>query len=52
MKRLVGLFDTLMPRPEARPFTKDVKVYAFIAKAAANLYRDRSLDVRGVAHKV
>lgn len=52
VKRLVGLFDTLMPRPEARPFTKDVKIYAFIAKAAANLYRDGSLDVRGVAHKV
>lgn len=52
VKRLIGLFDTLMPRPEARPFTKDVKIYAFIAKAAANLYRDRSLDVRGVAHKV
>ncbi|MBB2692256.1 UNVERIFIED_ORG: type I restriction enzyme R subunit [Rhizobium esperanzae] len=52
VKRLVGLFDALMPRPEARPFTTDVKIYAFIAKAAANLYRDGSLDVRGVAHKV
>lgn len=52
VKKLVGLFDTLMPRPEARPFTTDVKIYAFIAKAAANLYRDGSLDVRGVAHKV
>ena len=52
LKKLVGLFDTLMPRPEARPFAADVKIYAFIAKAAANLYRDRSLDVRGVAHKV
>ncbi|CDZ54493.1 type I restriction endonuclease subunit R [Neorhizobium galegae] len=52
VKRLVGLFDTLMPRPEAGPFTIDVKIYAFIAKAAANLYRDGSLDVRGVAHKV
>ena len=51
-KRLVGLFDTLMPRPEARPFAADVKVYVFIAKAAANLYRDKLLDVRGVAHKV
>jgi type I restriction enzyme, R subunit len=30
----------------------DVKVYAFIGKAAANLYRDKSLDIRGVAHKV
>lgn len=52
VKKLVGLFDALMPRPEARPFTRDVKIYAFVAKAAANLYRDRSLDVRGVAHKV
>ena len=52
LKRLVSLFDTLMPRPEARPFAADVKIYAFIAKAAANLYRDKSLDVRGVAHKV
>lgn len=52
VKRLIGLFDTLMPRPEARPFTKDVKIFAFIAKAAANLYRDGTLDVRGVAHKV
>lgn len=52
VKGLVGLFDTLMPRPEARAFALEVKVYAFIAKAAANLYRDRSLDVRGIAHKV
>jgi type I restriction enzyme, R subunit len=52
VKKLVGLFDTLMPRPEARPFASDVKLYVFIAKAAANLYRDKSLDVRGVAHKV
>lgn len=52
VKKLVGLFDTLMPRPEARQFTNNVKIYVFIAKAAANLYRDRSLDVRGVAHKV
>jgi type I restriction enzyme, R subunit len=52
VKKLIGLFDTLMPRPEARPYTSDVKLYAFIAKAAANLYRDKSLDVRGVAHKV
>ena len=42
VKKLVGLFDTLMPRPEARPFSSDVKLYAFIAKAATNLYRDKS----------
>lgn len=52
VKKMIGLFDTLMPRSEARAFSSDVKLYAFIAKAAANLYRDRSLDVRGVAHKV
>jgi type I restriction enzyme, R subunit len=52
VKKLISLFDTLMPRPEARPFGGDVKLYAFIGKAAANLYRDKSLDVRGVAHKV
>ena len=52
VKKLIGLFDTLMPRPEARPFAPDVKIYVFIAKAAANLYRDKSLDVRGIAHKV
>ena len=52
VKNLIGLFDTLMPRPEARAFSLDVKLYAFIAKAAANLYRDSSLDIRGVAHKV
>ncbi|MEI9409333.1 type I restriction endonuclease subunit R [Mesorhizobium salmacidum] len=52
VRSLIGLFDTLMPRPEARPFTKDAKIYAFVAKAAANLYRDGTLDVRGVAHKV
>ena len=52
MKPLVGLFDTLMPRPEARPFAMDVKIYVFVAKAAANLYRDVSLDVRGMAYKV
>ena len=51
-KKLVGLFDTLMPRPEAREFTGDVKLYVFIAKAAANLYRDSSLDIRGIASKV
>jgi type I restriction enzyme R subunit len=52
LKKLVGLFDTLMPRPEARAFASDVKLYVFIAKAAANLYRDSSLDIRGIAHKV
>lgn len=52
VKKLIGLFDALMPRPEARAFAIDVKIYAFVAKAAANLYRDASLDVRGVGHKV
>ena len=41
-----------MPRPEAREFAGDVKLYVFIGKAAANLYRDSSLDIRGIANKV
>ena len=41
--RLVPLFLVLlMPRPAARPFASDVKLYVFVAKAAANLYRDKS----------
>jgi type I restriction enzyme, R subunit len=40
LKKLVGLFDALMPRPEAREFTGDVKLYTYIAKVASNLYRD------------
>jgi type I restriction enzyme, R subunit len=41
-----------MPRPEAREFTGDVKLYTYIAKVASNLYRDQALDVRGLAGKV
>jgi type I restriction enzyme, R subunit len=52
LRKLVGLFDDLMPRPEARSCAHDVKLYVFVAKAAANLYRDASLDIRGVALKV
>ena len=52
IRRLIGLYEALMPRPEARPFTNDVKIYAFIAKVASNLYRDGSLDIRGMANKV
>ena len=51
-KTFIGLFDTLMPRPEARAYAADAKLYAFIAKAASNLYRDKSLDIRGVAQRV
>jgi len=51
-KKFLGLFDALMPRPEAREFSVDAKLYAFIGKAASNLYRDYSLDLRGVARKV
>lgn len=52
IKKFVSLFDTLMPRPEARPFGEEVKIYVFVGKVAANLYRDASLDVRGLANKV
>lgn len=52
LKKFVGLFDTLMPRLEAREFISDVKLYTYIAKVASNLYRDETLDVRGLAGKV
>jgi len=38
----------VMPRPEALPFVRDAKVLGFIAKVAANLYRDNQLNLEGV----
>lgn len=43
---------TMMPRPEAMPYLRDAKILGFIAKVAANLYRDDQLSLHGVKHKV
>ena len=44
---------SLLPRPEALPYLRDAKIFAaFIAKVAANLYRDSILNLLGVQPKV
>jgi len=42
----------VMPRPEALPFVRDAKILGFIAKVAANLYRDNQLDLEGVDRRM
>ncbi len=42
----------VMPRPEALPFVRDAKILGFIAKVAANLYRDNQLNLEGVDRRV
>lgn len=42
----------VLPRPEALPFMRDAKILGFIAKVAANLYRDEQLNLVGVEIKV
>jgi len=42
----------VMPRPEALPFVRDAKILGFIAKVAANLYRDSQLNLEGVDRRI
>lgn len=42
----------IMPRPQALPYLRDAKILGFIAKVAANLYRDNQLNLLGVEIKV
>jgi type I restriction enzyme R subunit len=42
----------VVPLPEARRFLRDAKILGFIAKVAANLYRDNQLNLLGVEQKV
>lgn len=42
----------VLPRPEALPYMRDAKILGFIAKVAANLYRDDQLNLMGVEIKV
>ena len=44
--------DVVLPLPEANRFLRDAKILGFIAKVAANLYRDNQLNLLGVAQKV
>jgi len=42
----------VLPRPDALPYMRDAKILGFIAKVAANLYRDDQLNLMGVEIKV
>ncbi len=42
----------VMPRPEALPFVRDAKILGFIARVAANLYRDNQLNLEGVDRRM
>jgi type I restriction enzyme R subunit len=55
LNRTRAFFSSLaivMPRPEALPFVRDAKILGFIAKVAANLYRDNQLNFDGVDRRV
>jgi type I restriction enzyme, R subunit len=45
-------FAVVMPRPEALPFIRDTKILGFIAKVAANLYRDNQLNLIGIDSRI
>ena len=42
----------VLPLPEGKKYLRDAKILGFIAKVAANLYRDSQLNLLGVAQKV
>jgi type I restriction enzyme R subunit len=51
-KQFLETLNVVMPRPEALPYLRDARLLGFIAKAAANLYRDAAVNIAGVGHKV
>lgn len=55
INRIRAFFSSLaivMPRPEALPYVRDSKILGFIAKVAANLYRDNQLNLEGVDRRI
>lgn len=44
--------ENVLPRPEAIPFQRDVKLFGYIQKVAARRYRDGGFDLTGVGAKV
>jgi len=52
LKAFLATFELFRTRPEGRPYLRDVKLMGFIAKMAANLYRDEQLNLAGVGQKV
>jgi type I restriction enzyme, R subunit len=52
LKQFLESLDIVMPRPEALPYIRDAKIFGYINKAAANLYRDFQLNIYGAGNKV
>lgn len=52
LRDFLASLGIIMPRPEGLPYLRDAKILGFIAKVAANLYRDEQLNLLGVAIKV
>ncbi len=51
-RQFLDSVDTVMPRPEVLPYLPDARQLGYIAKSAANLYRDHSLNIAGAGNKV
>lgn len=52
VRAFLASLAVVMPRPEALPFVRDAKILGFIAKVAANLYRDNQLNLAGVDRRM
>ncbi|HBG19820.1 MAG TPA: restriction endonuclease subunit R [Desulfobulbaceae bacterium] len=52
LRAFLASLAIVMPRPEAMPFVRDAKILGFIAKVAANLYRDNQLNLEGVDRRM
>jgi type I restriction enzyme, R subunit len=52
LKMFLESLDIVMPRPAALAYVRDAKILGFISRAAANLYRDRQLNLLGAGEKV
>lgn len=52
LKAFLGSLDTVLPRPEGLPYTKDAKKLAYIYARARNRYKDTPVLGRDVGAKV
>ena len=52
LRAFLASLAIVMPRPAAMPFVRDAKILGFIAKVAANLYRDNQLNLEGVDRRM
>jgi type I restriction enzyme R subunit len=52
LKQFLASLGIVMPRPEAMPYLRNAKILGFIARVAANVYRDDQLNLLGVEPRV